>query len=150
MWGKTPKWLANFLCLLLDSNSVSYWNICRIYSDFADKKSLMFIGKIVDRMDTYLPTSHLQSMKTPLNLNTSTWLVWLINPLSRLIKMNFIDMRIFFNTAYLYLKTTVYSLAAYSYLKSKFKMVFICEVITEAGIFVLTLLKLYFKFYAMM
>jgi hypothetical protein len=45
-----------------DSDSVSYWNICRIYSDFADKKSLMFIGKIVDRMDTYLPTSHLQSM----------------------------------------------------------------------------------------
>jgi hypothetical protein len=24
----------------------------------------MFIGNIVDRMDTYLPTSHLQSMKT--------------------------------------------------------------------------------------
>jgi hypothetical protein len=100
MWGKTPKWLADFSCLLLDFDSVSYWNICRIYSDFADKKSLMFIDKIVDRMDTYLPTSHLQSMKTPLKLNTSTWLFWLINPLSRLIKMNFIDMRIFFNTAY--------------------------------------------------
>ena len=28
----------------------------------------MFIGKIMDRMDTYLPTSHLQSMKTPLKL----------------------------------------------------------------------------------
>jgi hypothetical protein len=69
MWGKTLKWLAYFSCLLLDSDSVSYWNICRIYSDFADKKSLMFIGKIVDRMDTYLPTSHLQSMKTPLKLN---------------------------------------------------------------------------------
>jgi hypothetical protein len=63
-----------FYCLLLDSDSASYWNICRIYSDFADKKSLMFIGKIVDRMDTYLPTSHLQSMKTALKLNT--WLVW--------------------------------------------------------------------------
>ena len=102
MWGKTPKWLADFSYLLLDSDSVSYWNICRIYSDFADKKSLMFIGKIVDRMDTYLPTSHLQSMKTPLKLNTSTctWLFWLINPLSRSIKMNFIDMRIFFNTSY--------------------------------------------------
>ena len=100
MWGKTPKWLADFSCLLLDSGSVLYCNICRKYSDFADKKSLMFIGKIVDRMDTYLPTSHLQSMKTPLKLNTSTWLVLLINPLSRLIKMNFIDMRNFFNTAY--------------------------------------------------
>jgi hypothetical protein len=100
MWGKTPKWLSDFSCLLLDSDSVSYWNICKIYSDFADKKSLMFIGKIVDRMDTYLPTGHLQSMKTPLKLNTSTWLFWLINSLSRLIKMNFIDMRIFFNTAY--------------------------------------------------
>jgi hypothetical protein len=33
-------------------------------------------------------------------LATWTWLVWLINPLSRLIKMNFIDMRNFFNTAY--------------------------------------------------
>jgi hypothetical protein len=92
------KWLADFSCLLLYSDSVSYCNICRKYSDFTDKKSLMFIGKIVDRMDTYLPTSHLQSMKTPLKLNT--WLVWWIKSLSRLIKMNLIDMRIFFNTAY--------------------------------------------------
>jgi hypothetical protein len=40
--------------LLLDSDrpSVSYCNICRKYSDFADQKSLMFIGKIVHRMDT--------------------------------------------------------------------------------------------------
>jgi len=48
----------------------------------------MFIGKIVDRMDTNLPTSHLQSMKTSLKLNT--WLVWWIKPLPRLIKMNLI------------------------------------------------------------
>jgi hypothetical protein len=47
------------------------------------------IAGIVDRMDTYLPTSHLQSMKTPLKLNT--WLVWWIKSLSRLIKMNLID-----------------------------------------------------------
>ena len=63
------KWLAEFSCLLLDSDSVSYCNIYRKYSDFVYKKSLMFIGKIVDRMDTYLPTSHLESMKTPLKLN---------------------------------------------------------------------------------
>jgi hypothetical protein len=48
---------------------VSHVEISAEYTlDFADKKSLMFIGK----MDTYLPTSHLQSMKTPLKLNTST------------------------------------------------------------------------------
>ena len=63
------KWLAEFSCLLLDSDSVSYCNIYRKYSDFVYKKSLMFIGKIVDRMDTYFPTSHLESMKTPLKLN---------------------------------------------------------------------------------
>jgi diketogulonate reductase-like aldo/keto reductase len=37
---------------------------------------------------------------------------------------------IFFQQLILYLKTTGYSLTAYSYLKSKFKMVFIWEVIT--------------------
>ena len=47
--------LADFLFLMLDSYSVSYCNICRKCSDFADQKSLMFIGKIVDRMDTCLP-----------------------------------------------------------------------------------------------
>jgi hypothetical protein len=52
------KWLVDFLFLMLDSDSVSYCNIGRKCSDFADQKSLMFIGKIVDRMDTYLPTSH--------------------------------------------------------------------------------------------
>jgi hypothetical protein len=35
------KWLADFSCLLLDSDSVSYCNIWRKYSNFADKKSLM-------------------------------------------------------------------------------------------------------------
>ena len=61
IWGKTPnantiqsKWLADFSLLLLDSDrpSVSYCNICRKDSDFADQKSLMFIDKIVHRMDT--------------------------------------------------------------------------------------------------
>ena len=123
------KWLADFSMLLLDSDSVSYCNICRKYSDFADQKSLMFIDKIVDRMDTYLPTSHLQSMKTSLKLNS--WLVWWIKPLTRLIKMNLIDMIKKFSTQFiLYLKTTGYSLTAHSYLKSKFKMVFIWAVIT--------------------
>ena len=45
------KLLADFSLLLLDSD-VSYCNICRKYSDFADQKSLMFIGKIMHRMDT--------------------------------------------------------------------------------------------------
>jgi hypothetical protein len=38
---------------LIVTASVSYCNICRKYSDFADQKSLMFIGKIVHRMDTH-------------------------------------------------------------------------------------------------
>jgi hypothetical protein len=48
-------------------------------SHFALIFSLIFIGKIVDRMDTYLPTSKKknqkskQSVKMPLKLNT--WLV---------------------------------------------------------------------------
>jgi hypothetical protein len=42
------KWVADFSWLLLDADSISYCNICRKYSDFADQKSLMFIVKIVD------------------------------------------------------------------------------------------------------
>jgi hypothetical protein len=53
---------SRFSRLLLDSDSVSYCNICRKYSDFAYPKSLMFIGKIVDRMDIYL-SSHQSSAK---------------------------------------------------------------------------------------
>ena len=49
------KWLADFSWLLLDSDIVSYCNIYRKYFNFADRKSLMFIDKMVDRMDTYLP-----------------------------------------------------------------------------------------------
>jgi hypothetical protein len=65
-WTVQTKWPADFSCLLLDFDSLQ----ARKYSDFADKKSLMFIGKIVYRMDTNLPTSHLQSMKSSLKLNT--------------------------------------------------------------------------------
>jgi hypothetical protein len=50
--------------------------------------------------------------------------------LPRLIKMNLIDMRIFFNTAYSVLRTAGYSLTAHSYLKIKLKIVFIWAVIT--------------------
>ena len=113
------KWLADFSWLLLDSDIVSYCNIYRKYFDFADRKSLMFIGKVVDRMDTYLPIP-MDTTKT----------VWWIKSLPRLIKMNLIDMRIFFNTLILYLKTTGYSLTGHSYLKFKFEMVFIWAVIT--------------------
>jgi hypothetical protein len=56
-WQRTvqSKWLVDFSWLLLDSDIVSYCNIYRKYFDLADRKSLMFIGKIVDRMDIYLP-----------------------------------------------------------------------------------------------
>jgi hypothetical protein len=49
------KTLADFSWLLLNSDIVSYCNIYKKNFDFADRKSLMFIGKIMDRMDTYLP-----------------------------------------------------------------------------------------------
>ena len=54
-WTVQSKWLVNFSWLLLDSDIVSYCNIYRKYFDLADQKSLMFIGKIVDKMDIYLP-----------------------------------------------------------------------------------------------
>ena len=117
------KWLADFSCLLLDFDSVSYYNICRKYSDFADLKSLMFIGKIVDKNGYLSP--HQSSAKNENTTKTK-------KPLLRLIKMKLIDrpMRIFFQQLILYLKTTTYSLTAHSYLKSKFKMVLIWAVIT--------------------
>ena len=56
----------------------------------------------------------------------------------------------FFQHTYSVSKNNGYSLTGHSYLKFKFEMVFIWAVITQAGMFVLTLLKLYFKFYAKM
>ena len=60
--------------------------------------------------------------------------------------MNLIDMEKKLNTACSVSKMTGYSLTTHSYLKSNP----IWSVITWAGMFVLTLLKLYLKFYTMM
>jgi hypothetical protein len=95
----------------------------------------------VDRMDTYLPTSHLQSMKTPLKLNTSTWLFWLINPLSRLIKMNFIDMRNFFNTAVIKKKLLVQTK---SYLSCfLYKHLILTNTVVKLNLFILSITSLH-------
>ena len=93
MWGKTPKWLVDFSCLLLDSDSVSYWNIWQeivnVYWQNRGKNGYLSSHQSSAKYEDTTKTKYL-----------STWLFWLINPLSRLIKMNIIDTRTFFNTAY--------------------------------------------------
>lgn len=49
-WTFQSKWLANFCQLRLEADSVSYCLIWRKYPDIADQKSLMFIGKIMNRV----------------------------------------------------------------------------------------------------
>ena len=128
IWGKTlqrqrtvqSKWLTHFLLLLVDSDrpTVSYCNICRKYSDFADQKSLMFIDEIVHRMDTYIPTTHLQSLKTPLKLNT--WLVWWIAKVNQ-IELDWLIWEFFQHSLFSIKKQPAILLTAHSYLKFKFK-----------------------------
>ena len=112
------KWLADFSLLLLDSDgpSVSYCNICRKYSDFADQKSLMFIGKIVHRMDT----SHQSSAKYE-DATKAKYMTGLMDKAIAMVKMSLIDMRFFSTQLIMYLETTGYFLTAHSYWKFQFK-----------------------------
>jgi hypothetical protein len=95
---KTPlrlnTWLVWWIKLGLNSPLavwVFFLKLCVLF-----RSSFAFVNFLV--MFIVTRTFRSESMKTPLRLNT--WLVWWIKPLPRLIKMNLIDMRIFFNTAY--------------------------------------------------
>ena len=54
------KQLADFSRLRLDADNVSYGHTCRKYPDIADQTSWMFIGKTMNRRDTW-PSNQLST-----------------------------------------------------------------------------------------